>query len=71
MSIKTFDDAMDFLPERQNRTGGFRRMIGVIGKIAKGIDQGLTAQAHYNRLTARGMAPAEAARTVLDQDLKG
>lgn len=68
MSIKTFDDALDFLPEQ--RTGGFKRMTGAIAKFVKGIDQGLSAQAHYNRLTARGMAPAEAARKVLDQDLK-
>lgn len=69
MSIKTFDDALDFLPGRPHRANGLRRLIGILAKTAKGIDQGLTAHANYKRHTARGLAPAEAARKVLAEDL--
>jgi len=71
MAIKAFDSALDFLPETGKPAP--RRPQGLLARIAdvfRAIDDGLSANQEYKRLTAHGVAPAEAARKAFDEHLQ-
>jgi hypothetical protein len=71
MTIKTIDSALDFLPETGKPEPS--RPLGLLAKIAaifKAIDDGLAANQEYKRLTAHGVAPAEAARQAFDEHIE-
>lgn len=58
MSTKTYSAALDFMPGDAARPGLFAR----IGEYLSAIRAGLEAWREYDRLTAAGVAPDEAAR---------
>jgi hypothetical protein len=60
MSTKTYDSALDFAPAdgAAGRTGLFAR----VKEYVSAMHAGLEAWREYDRLTAAGIAPDEAAR---------
>jgi hypothetical protein len=64
MSIKTFDSALDFVPEPKVRTTGAWASI-VAGFEA--ISEGISIAAEYKELTNRGMNSEAAARKVFEK----
>lgn len=60
MSTKTYDSALDFMPAdgAAGRTGLFAR----VKEYVSAMHAGLEAWREYDRLTAAGVAPDEAAR---------
>ena len=60
MSTKTYDSALDFMPAdgAPSRTGLFAR----VKEYVSAMHAGLEAWREYDRLTAAGVAPDEAAR---------
>ncbi len=66
MSIKTFDSALDFVPEATKPV----RSSGILAGIVNGfsaIREGIDLAGEYKELTNRGMASDEAARKVFDK----
>lgn len=62
MSTKTYDNALDFLPEVKTRNGGkFRSTLKL---IAQALREGRDAEANYKREIARGTEPSKAAAKV-------
>jgi hypothetical protein len=65
MSTKTYDAALDFMPSDAPvaRPG----LLGRIGEYLSAMRAGLEAWREYDRLTAAGIAPDEAARRSFQQ----
>ena len=65
MSIKTFDSALDFVPDatRSHNQGLWASIVMSFAAIREGI----TLAAEYKDLTNRGMASDTAARKVFDK----
>lgn len=64
MSIKTFDSALDFVPAKEPRKGGFlKAFLATFGAIREGIE----LAGEYKELTNRGMASDAAARKVFSK----
>lgn len=65
MSTKTYDSALDFMPERKRvAQGGFLR--GILAGLAA-IREGIDCAGEYKELTNRGMPSDAAARKVFDK----
>jgi hypothetical protein len=64
MSTKTYDSALDFMPaEAAARPGVFSRIRDYVAAMHNGLE----AWREYDRLTAAGVAPDEAARRSFEQ----
>lgn len=59
MSTKTYDDALDFLP--QGKTGNGGKFLSTLKLIAQALREGRNAEANYKREIARGTEPSKAA----------
>ena len=69
MSIRTVDQALDFLPEVE--TGkGHQGLLALLASVVSAIADGQRAAADYDRLTAHGMGQSEAAHKVFERHFK-
>ncbi len=69
MSIRTFDSALDFMPETSAKIAATDQAAGAIGTlkaIASAISEGIGAAHDYERLTALGVKADVAARKVFE-----
>jgi hypothetical protein len=65
MSTKTYDAALDFMPA--DATVARPGLLARIGEYLSAMRAGLEAWREYDRLTAAGIAPDEAARRSFQQ----
>lgn len=70
MATKSYDAALDFLPEAQVAKTG-PRGLSLLKKVFEAFEEGRCAEANYRALVARGVPHAEAARKVLQTSYKG
>ena len=70
MSIKAFDDALDFMPARkpERRTGGFLKAVST---FFSALADGRHAEAVYREQIARGAKPDEAVKYAFEMGYKG
>ncbi len=66
-SIKTFDSALDFVPEKKVRQFG---AWGTIVASFQAVREGIDLAGEYKELTNRGMASEAAARRVFEKIAK-
>lgn len=64
MSAKTFDSALDFVPEKKARSGGV--LSAILGGLSA-IREGIEVAGEYKALTNRGVASDVAARMVFEK----
>lgn len=64
MATKSFDAALDFLPETKS-AGKVQCILGVIKAVYEAFEEGREAEAKYRDLVARGTSHEVAARMVL------
>ena len=60
-TITSINDALDFLPAAK---GGRPTFFATLRIVAEAVREGGDAAHRYQELTGRGVAPADAARTV-------
>ena len=72
MATKSFDTALDFLPEAKSVRNGAGAMgvMGVLKAVVEAFDEGRTAEARYHDLVARGVSHEAAARKVFEISTK-
>ncbi len=63
MSIKTFDSALDFVPEKKAPSTAWKSIVSGFDAIREGI----ALAGEYKELTNRGMASEAAARKVFEK----
>lgn len=72
MATRSYDSALDFLPDVAAKTAPGRPsgLVGSLKAFFAAIDDGLEAQHAYKVLTARGMPTADAAQAAFRDHLK-
>jgi hypothetical protein len=72
MSIKSIDEALDFLPaDRANRASWLAALRDGIVAFFAAIGEGLAASQRYEQLIARGVAPSTAVGIVFEEHYEG
>lgn len=66
-AAKSFDDALDFMPERTGGRGPFE----TVSAFFRALGEGLEAQARYQRNVAHGMPATDAAKKAFDDTFSG
>ncbi len=69
MSIRTADQALDFLPEVE-RTKSRKGIFAALSSFVSAIADGQRAAADYDRMVAHGMGPSQAAHEVFERHFK-
>lgn len=64
MNVKSFDEALDFVPATAGRTHGLWQ---IVTSSFASISEGIRLASDYKTLTAAGMAPDVAVRKVFEQ----
>lgn len=64
---KSFNSALDFMPEAKTGHGGFWNSLNL---LLEAIADGRRAESDYRRLTASGVDPSTAAGIVFNQTYK-
>lgn len=67
MTTKSYDDALDFMPETRTRGP---RLLSTLKVLVEAFKEGREAEARYHELIARGVAHDEAARAVFERTYK-
>ncbi len=68
MATKSFDSALDFLPEQKAR--GEVGFFGLVRAVLEAFEEGRVAEAKYRDLVAHGVSHEDAARKVFEGPLK-
>lgn len=71
MSSKTYNSALDFMPADADVAGGRPGLFTRVKEYMSAMHNGLEAWREYERLTAAGVAPDEAARRSFQQHFEG
>ncbi len=67
MSTKTYNDALDFMPVDATAAAARPGLFARVKEYMSAMHAGLDAWREYERLTAAGVAPDEAARRSFQQ----
>jgi hypothetical protein len=70
MTTKSYDAALDFMPEAKAAKGN-PRSVSLLRTLIEAFEEGRAAEADYRALVARGVPHAQAARRVLEASYKG